>query len=98
MPAGPALAPWQVMPTVFVAGPVKGGTTSIFDCLLSNFHPKRICGATVHSWNDTACGSRRFVLPSIHARLTSGSKALAVLPQKEGPFGVWGHEDTTKAS
>ena len=22
-----ALAPWQVMPTVFVAGPVKGGTT-----------------------------------------------------------------------
>ena len=98
MPAGPALAPWQVMPTVFVACPVKGGTTSIFDCLLSNFHPKRICGATVHSWNDTACCSRRFVLPSIHARLTSAAKALVVLPQKEGPFEVWGHEDTTKAS
>ena len=92
------LAPWQVMPTVFVAGPVKGGTTSIYDCLLSNFHPKRICGATVHSWNDTACGSRRFVLPSIHARLTSGATALAVHQHKEGPFGVWGHAYTTKAS
>ena len=77
---------------------MKGGSTSIYDCLLSNFHPKRACGATVDSWNDTACGSRRFVLPSIRARLPSGAKALAVSQQKEGPFGVWGHGATTQNS
>ena len=77
---------------------MKGGSTSIYDCLLSNFHPKRACGATVDSWNDTACGSRRFVLPSIRARLPSGAKALAVSQQKEGPFGVWGHGATTQDS
>lgn len=95
MPAEP-VKPWQVMPTVYVAGPVKGGTTSIYDCLLSNFHPKKICGATVDSWNDTACGFRRFVLPSIRTSLRSGDSALAVHHMKEGPFGVWGHSATEK--
>ena len=29
-----------MLPTAFVAGPVKGGTSSIYECLSATFHPK----------------------------------------------------------
>ena len=35
----------RVMPTVFVAGPAKSGSTFLWDCIHQTFHPQRVCGA-----------------------------------------------------
>ena len=62
----------RVMPTVFVAGPAKSGSTFLWDCIQQSFHPERVC-ASRHSagWSDAACGSRMLVLPSVGAEVAS---------------------------
>ena len=81
--------PQQVMPTVYIAGPVKGGTTSIFNCLVSSFSPARVCGATAAGlWSDARCGPQRFVVPSLSIHRGGWGSPFAL---KESRFGVWGH-------
>ena len=58
----------RVMPSIFVAGPAKSGSTFLWECLQTTFHPDRVCGRGVRRWGDEACGggaSSRFVLPAL---------------------------------
>ena len=59
----------RVMPSVFVAGPAKSGSTFLWECVHQTFHPARVCGeASVDGWSDGRCGySKRFVLPAVVA-------------------------------
>lgn len=58
----------RVMPTVFVAGPAKSGSTFLWECIHQSFHPQRVCGSRgVEGWSDAACGGRRFALPALSA-------------------------------
>lgn len=61
----------RIMPTVFVAGPAKSGSTFIWDCVHASFHPERVCrqeGEPYQDWSDAQCGAKRFVLPALTAR------------------------------
>ena len=76
-----------MLPTAFVAGPVKGGTSSIYECLSAAFHPKRMCGVSTSDWADEACRDQRFVLGSVTYASWQGP---CFYSTKESPFGVWG--------
>ena len=61
----------RVMPTVFVAGPAKSGSTFLWECIHSAFHPQRVCGSTeAAGWSDERCAGRRFVLPPLSSDVT----------------------------
>jgi hypothetical protein len=72
MMQSPLLSPYQedlarVMPSVFVAGPAKSGSTFLWECIHQTFHPERICGGKgVEAWSDAQCRDR-FVLPAVSA-------------------------------
>ena len=66
-PSSPYVDPLsRVMPTIFVAGPAKSGSTFLWDCLQASFHPETQCGGARRAagWGDGACG-QPFVLPSL---------------------------------
>jgi hypothetical protein len=79
----------RMMPTVFVAGPAKSGSTFLWECVHQTFHPQRVCGSRDSSgWSDGACAGRRFVLPPLEA-VTSPSVCLRFV--KESSFWrYWG--------
>lgn len=57
-----------VMPTLFLPGFPKSGTTWLYECLLSAFSPAGVgCGSDAMGWNVTRCG-KRFLLPVLRAR------------------------------
>ena len=76
----------RVMPTIFVAGPAKSGSTFLWDCVQQTFHPEQVCGGTVSSWADGPCGSRAFVLPAVGSE---DSQPACLHFGKEGRF--WTH-------
>ena len=58
----------RVMPTVFVAGPAKSGSTFLWECIHNAFHPQRVCSSTkTAGWSDSRCAGQRFVLPPVSA-------------------------------
>ena len=66
-PSSPYVDPLsRVMPTIFVAGPAKSGSTFLWDCLQASFHPETQCGGARRAagWGDGAC-AQPFVLPSL---------------------------------
>ena len=79
----------RAMPTVFVAGPAKSGSTFLWDCLHLSFHPQHICGsADASGWADGRCGTKRFLLPALAADVTQPG---CLRPQKESSFWrYWG--------
>ena len=80
----------RVMPTVFVAGPAKSGSTFLWDCLHQSFHPQRLCDNPDSSrWSDARCGAdKRFILPALAADVTQPA---CLRPQKESSFWrYWG--------
>ena len=79
----------RVMPTIFVAGPAKSGSTFLWQCVHHAFHPQRVCDATHYGgWSDARCGSRRFVLPSLVA---DASQPACLRFEKESSFWrYWG--------
>ena len=76
----------RVMPTIFVAGPAKSGSTFLWDCVQQTFHPEQVCGGRVSSWADGPCGSRAFVLPAVGSE---DSQPACLHFGKEGRF--WTH-------
>ena len=61
----------RVMPTIFVAGPAKSGSTFLWECIQQTFHPDRVCsGRRTSRWSDGPCTSQRFVLPALLADVT----------------------------
>lgn len=77
----------RVMPSVFVAGPAKSGSTFLWECIHQTFHPQRVCGSAASSgWSDASCGGRRFVLPAVAAD-TAHPACLRF--QKESAFWRW---------
>ena len=76
----------RVMPTVFVAGPAKSGSTFLWDCVQQTFHPEQVCRGPVASWADGPCGSRAFVLPAVGSE---DSQPACLRFGKEGRF--WTH-------
>ena len=77
----------RVMPTVFVAGPAKSGSTFLWECLHQSFHPQHVCGRDdAAGWSDTLCQHRRFLLPAVAADV-----AQPACPrfQKESSFWRW---------
>ena len=83
------------LPTAFVAGPVKGGTTTLYNCLSSAFSPQRICGPSTLTWADGPCASRHFVLGHLRYASWAGS---CLHPMKESPFGTWGQVPPDRAA
>ena len=79
----------RVMPTVFVAGPAKSGSTFLWDCLHGSFHPEQICKSNDEAgWSDARCSGRRFLLPALAADVTRPG---CLRPQKESAFWrYWG--------
>ncbi|KAL3931519.1 MAG: hypothetical protein SGPRY_001088, partial [Prymnesium sp.] len=56
----------RAMPSIFIAGPAKSGSTFLWDCIQQTFHPDELCGAEgTAGWADVQCGSQRFVLPAL---------------------------------
>ena len=76
----------RVMPTIFVAGPAKSGSTFLWDCVQQTFHPEQVCRGPVASWADGPCGSRAFVLPAVGSE---DSQPACLRFGKEGRF--WTH-------
>ena len=76
----------RVMPTIFVAGPAKSGSTFLWDCVQQTFHPEQVCGGRVPSWADGPCSSRAFVLPAVGSE---DSQPACLHFGKEGRF--WTH-------
>lgn len=73
-PLAPFSSPYRdglsrIMPSVFVAGPAKSGSTFLWECVHQTFHPERVCGTpNSDEWDDKRCGSAtRFVLPAVVA-------------------------------
>lgn len=89
--ASPYLDPLgRVMPTIFVAGPAKSGSTFLWECIHQTFHPQRICGSTdAAGWSDGMCGMhQRFVLPPVAG---DGAQPACLRFQKESSFWrYWG--------
>ncbi|KAL1529577.1 hypothetical protein AB1Y20_000521 [Prymnesium parvum] len=58
----------RVMPTIFIAGPAKSGSTSLWECVHKTFHPDHACQRThAAGWSDAACGRKPFILPALAA-------------------------------
>lgn len=76
----------RVMPTVFVAGPAKSGSTFLWDCVQQTFHPEQVCNGHTEMWADGPCASRAFVLPAVG---TEDSNPACLNIAKEGRF--WTH-------
>ena len=73
-PSSPYVDPLsRVMPTIFVAGPAKSGSTFLWDCLQASFHPETQCGGARRAagWGDGAC-AQPFVLPSLVGEILVG--------------------------
>ena len=102
--------PTHVLPTIFVAGPMKSGTTFLWDCIVSRFGPGAACGGfspatsrrrrlndPLHwskRWDDEGCGARAFVLPPI----ASSTGEVCWHARKETPFvSSWGYTATPDA-
>ena len=81
----------RVMPTIFVAGPAKSGSTFLWECIQQTFHPDKICnGRRASQWSDSACGQRRFVLPAL---LADVSQPACLRFSKESSFWrYWGRK------
>ena len=79
----------RAMPTLFVAGPAKSGSTFLWECVHQTFHPQHVCGgADATGWSDGACGKHRFVLPPLVADV---AKPACLRFQKESSFWrYWG--------
>jgi hypothetical protein len=78
----------RVMPTIYVAGPAKSGSTFLWECIQQSFHPDRVCGRHSSKWSDAMCGERHFVLPALVADVSQPS---CLRFQKESSFWrYWG--------
>ena len=90
--------PAAAVPTVFVPGPAKSGTTFLFSCLADTFSPAQTCptqsasprrgrlraAAAAATWSDEACGNASGFL--LTARVTSSggqTRTSCLSPQKE---------------
>ena len=95
--AGPL--PAAAVPTVFVPGPAKSGTTYLFDCLAATFSPTQVCGSSrAANWSDAACGNRSgfLVTPRVTTSGGQGGSAGCFSPNKENYFWArWGSDRTT---
>ncbi len=81
----------RVMPTIFVAGPAKSGSTFLWECIQQSFHPSRVCaGSDVRAWADLPCEGKRFVLPALGADV---AQPACLRFQKESSFWrYWGRK------
>ena len=71
--------PPAVLPTVFVPGPAKSGTSFLFDCLVQTFSPVNLCGVVAANWSDASCGtSNGFLLSPRHTVSGGGLGHLGV--------------------
>lgn len=77
---------YAVAPTVFIAGPVKSGTTSMFACVDAAFQPNSVCGG---NWDDVSCQGRRFVLHAL--KNVWNRRCFAQL--KETQYAMFGYSD-----
>ena len=95
--AGPL--PSAAIPTVFVPGPAKSGTTYLFDCLMATFSPTQVCGSPrAGDWSDAACGNASgfLVTPRVTSSGGQGGSAGCFSPNKENYFWArWGADRAT---
>ena len=95
-----------VIPTVYVAGPPKSGSSYLWSCLLGAFSPQTVCDGEWERWSDGACDARPFLLPRIcytpsaaascwrpvkEGRWITGSTSAAELAGPPLPLAHWSH-------